>query len=86
MTHKLILDVPDEVFQPLATRAKRTGNTPEQTAIEWLLAFGMLAAQDPLEDLIGSLRGGTADWADQHDKYLGQSQLDPNGANPNVGN
>src|SRR5438067_2403633 len=33
MTHKLVLDVPNEVYNPLADAAKRAGATPEQLAI-----------------------------------------------------
>ena len=77
MSHQLILDVPNEVYDPLAKTAKQTGATPEQLAIDWLAAISRHAAKDPLEKWIGALPSSKSDWADQHDKYLGESLMDP---------
>ncbi len=77
MGHKLILDVPAEVFEPLAETAKQRGATPEQLAVEWLATLGRSASRDPLEAFIGALRGPVPDWADRHDQYLGQALTDP---------
>jgi len=38
MTHKLALEVPNEIYAPLADTAKRTGATPEELAVKWLAA------------------------------------------------
>jgi hypothetical protein len=75
MTHQLILDVPEEVYRPLIEAAQRKGSTPEQLAVEWLTA-GRQAAEDPLERFIGAIPSAVPDWADAHDKYLGQALND----------
>ncbi|MSQ95205.1 MAG: hypothetical protein EXR98_11705 [Gemmataceae bacterium] len=76
MSHQLILDVPNEVYDPLAATAKSTGATPEQLAVDWLTAMTRHAAKDPLEKWIGTLRSNVPDWADQHDKYLGEGLME----------
>ena len=79
MAHKLVLEIPEEVYQPLTTSAKRTGATPEAVAVEWLSAISRHAVRDPVEGFIGAFRSNIPDWADQHDKYLGEllkEQLD----------
>ena len=43
----------------------------------WLAAVSRHAALDPVEQFIGAVRTGVSDWADQHDKYLGQSHVGP---------
>ena len=86
MRHKLILDVPDPIYEPLAKVAKQTGITPEQVAVQWLEAAGSRSNHDPVENFIGAFRSDIPDWADQHDKYLGQALNDPNhGANKSEG-
>ena len=73
MSHELVLNVPDEVYNPLADTAKKTGATPEGLAVEWLTAVSRHAARDPVEKFIGAIHGGIPDWARQHDKYLGEA-------------
>ena len=76
MSHQLILDVPNEVYDPLAHTAKNTGATPEQLAVDWLVAMSRHAAKDPVENWIGALPSNISDWSDQHDKYLGEGLLE----------
>ena len=76
MSHQLILDVPNEVYDPLAENAKHSGATPEQLAVDWLAAMSRHAANDPVEKWIGALPGINSDWADQHDKYLGAGMME----------
>jgi len=75
MGHKLLLEVPEEVFEPLTSMAMRRGASPEELAVEWLLEFSRQAAGDPLDKFIGTIRSSVPDWTDQHDKYLGQDHL-----------
>ena len=75
MTHQLILEVPNEIYDPLAETAKSKGATPEHLALDWLAAMSYHASRDPMEKFIGSMPGDTPDWADQHDKYLGDELL-----------
>ena len=76
MAHTLVLQIPDEVYQPLAQKAKKSGVTPEKLAVEWLAVASHLGWQDPVENFIGAFSSNRSDWADQHDKYLGQALLD----------
>ncbi len=76
MEHKLILSVPENVYEPLAKSAERTGQTPEKLAVEWLATAAQYVSDDPLEEFIGAFRSNIPDWADQHDKYIGQALLD----------
>ena len=76
MGHRLILEVPQEVYDPLAAAANRSGATPEELAVAWLTAVSLQAAQDPVEGFIGVVRGNVPDWAEQHDKYLGEALRD----------
>jgi hypothetical protein len=77
MGRTLTLKLPEEVYQPLAQTAERTGTTPAQLAVEWLAAASRQATGDPLEPFIGALRTGVPDWPDQHDQYLGQALREP---------
>ena len=76
MSHQLILTIPNDVYDPLAQTAKNTGATPEQLAVDWLAVMSRHAARDPLEKHIGAMPSKVPDWADQHDKYLGQGVMD----------
>jgi hypothetical protein len=76
MSHQLILDLPNEVYDPLAETAKSTGATPEQLAVDWLVVMSRHAANDPLERFIGALPSKVPDWADQHDKHVGHALTD----------
>ena len=86
MGHTLTLEVPDEVYNPLLKTAEQTGQNPEELAIQWLAAVvetfsaeGLInhgTANDPLEEFIGAFKSDIPDWADQHDKHLGQSSAE----------
>jgi len=67
-----MLEVPEEIYQPLAKSAEQKGATPEELAIEWLAAAIRTAISDPVEKFIGAFSSNIPDWADQHDKYIGQ--------------
>ncbi len=73
MTHSLVLEVPEDVYLPLVKTAEAAGQKVEQLAIELLTAVARPAADDPVENFIGALHSDVPDWADAHDKYIGQS-------------
>lgn len=85
MSHRLILEVPPEVYAPLADTAQRAGATPEALAVAWLAAVSRHAARDPVEPFIGAFRSRVPDWADQHDKYLGQALREELGGEGDTG-
>jgi hypothetical protein len=45
MIHKLAIEVPNEIYGPLADTAKRTGTTPEEQAVKWLAAAAVPAGK-----------------------------------------
>jgi hypothetical protein len=79
MEHTLTLEVPETIYEPLVKAAEQTGRTPEELALEWLVTAMRAAIEDPVENFIGAFRGSISDWADQHDKYLGQTLMEPLG-------
>jgi hypothetical protein len=73
MPHTLTLEVPEDVYGPLAQMAGQTGQTLEKPAADWLASAVRQFADDPVLRFIGAFDSGGLDWADQHDKYIGQS-------------
>jgi len=71
MEHTLVLEVSEDVYEPLAKTAKQRGSSPEELAVEWLVSAIHKAIDDPVENFIGAFSSNIPDWADQHDKYLG---------------
>jgi hypothetical protein len=72
MGHTLTLDIPEDVYQSLIKQAEQTGQPPEVVAVQLLASAAQHRVDDPLEPFIGAFRGQDADWADQHDAYLGK--------------
>ncbi|ARV59883.1 hypothetical protein BZZ01_15720 [Nostocales cyanobacterium HT-58-2] len=72
MNHTLMLEIPDNLYEPLIKVAARIGRTPEELAVDWLSAAVQQYADDPLEKFIGAFRSDIPSWVDQHDKYIGQ--------------
>jgi hypothetical protein len=73
MGHMLTLDVPEDVYQALIQQTEQTGQPPEAVAVQLLVAAIQHRGDDPLAQFIGAFRGRAADWADQHDAYLGKA-------------
>ncbi len=76
MEHTLTIELSEEIYEPLTKTAKETGKTPEELAVEWLLLATRYALNDPVEEFIGAFHSDVPDWADQHDKYLGQALME----------
>jgi hypothetical protein len=72
MSHTLTLHVPAETYEPLERLARSLGQTPESLAVQWLSAVSHSAAHDPLEEFLGAFGDGPQNWADEHDRYLGE--------------
>ena len=76
MGHTLTLDVPEEVYQSLLQQAEQTGQPLEAVAVQLLASATQHRVDDPLERFIGAFHSQDADWADQHDAYLGKAAKD----------
>jgi hypothetical protein len=73
MGHTLRLDISDDLFEALRSRAKKEGTTLEQTAVERLAGSVVSAEDDPLLQFAGVLDSDLEDIAEHHDVYLGRS-------------
>ena len=76
MGHMLTLDVPEDVYQSLIQKAEQTGQPPEAVAVQLLATATQYRLDDPLEQFIGAFSSHGANWADQHDAYLGKAAKD----------
>jgi len=75
MGYSLTLELPENVYQSLKKTATQTEQSPEALAVQWLKKITQQQEIDPLEKFIGAFNSNIPDWADEHDKYLGQSLL-----------
>lgn len=75
MTHSITLEIPDSIYRPLAEEAEVQGRRVEEIALEKLTRNGSKEIEDPFEKFIGSFRSDIPDWAENHDKYLGESLM-----------
>ncbi len=71
MEHRLTITLPDEIFQPLVEAALRQGQTPEETAFEWIskaasakVANGEHKKKGDITRLFGSWDSGDPNSAD----------------------
>jgi hypothetical protein len=76
MSHILNITVPDTLYETLTKTARQTGQPLEAVATKWLTAAAEQFTHDPLEPFIGAFDSGGTDWADNHDRYLGQMGLE----------
>lgn len=73
MTYSLTLEVPENIYKPLAEEAEAKGREVEEIALEKLANGGTKQSEDPLDKFLGAFRSDVPDWAENHDKYLGES-------------
>ena len=76
MGHRLMLEVPGNVYQSLKQQAEQTGQSPEALALLLLATAAKRPSDDPLEQFIGIFSSRSADWADDHDAHLGKAAMD----------
>jgi hypothetical protein len=76
MGYTLTLDVPEDVYQLLIQKAAQIDQPLEVIAVQLLTTAAQQRADDPLEQFIGAFTSHDADWADQHDAYLGKAVKD----------
>lgn len=74
MSKTLVLELPDELGQQLATQATMQDISLEEIVLQHLIrgvSAGPPMEADPITPLLGSLRMGRNDVAEHHDAYLG---------------
>ena len=72
MTHSLVLEVPESIYQPIVEEAEAEGRKVKEIALEGLAVKKPQPTADPLDEFVGAVRSDVPDWADNHDKYLGE--------------
>jgi hypothetical protein len=73
MVHRLTLDIPDEVYQPLARQARQAGRPVETVAAECLArAVSPRRPSDELLRTAGAIDADVPDLCERLDEYLGQ--------------
>lgn len=75
MVHTLILEVPEEVYEPLVKKAKQAGQTPEKMVAQWLANAIQPLTDDPLLQLAGVFESDVTDVSEKHDEYIGQGLM-----------
>lgn len=75
MSYTVQVTIPDNLYNSLRETAQQTGQPIEVIASEWLSAAAEQFVHDPVASFIGALDSSGSDWADNHDAYLGQSQI-----------
>ena len=75
MAHRLVVDISEDVYESLVETAKKVGQDPKTLAAEWLADATQRVHDDPLERFIGAFNSRAADWADNHDKYIGEGAM-----------
>ncbi len=75
MTHSLLLEVPESIYQPIVEEAKAEGRKVEEIALERLEVKKPKQTADPLDEFVGAFRSDVPDWADNHYKYLGENLM-----------
>jgi len=75
MAHTMVLEVPEEIYRPLLKTAEQSKQQLETFVVRWLASAVQQFSNDPLEKFIGALKSDIPDWADQHDKYIGEALI-----------
>lgn len=76
MDRTITLEIPEETYEAIEMEAEAKGLEPAQMVVEWLseaIKRAQIAAEDPLEALIGTLECEVTDVAEHHDYYVGRA-------------
>lgn len=76
MTHQLLLNVPENIYQKLIKKAQKQGETLENIVLNYLDQVNLETEEDPLEQFIGAFDSKNSDWLENHDYYLGHSHVE----------
>ncbi len=76
MTHQLLLNIPDSLYQVLLKTAQEKGETLENLALKCLNEAKNKLETDPLDKFIGAFNSNNSDWLENHDYYLGKTNLE----------
>ena len=72
-----MIDIADDVYQPLLERAQAVGRTPESLVSELISrSVNPPKPGELLRRWIGAIDSGVSDVAERHDEYIGQALYD----------
>jgi hypothetical protein len=71
--HTLTLELPDDIYEPLLDKAKRSSSTLEALLTQLAAKAVQPMPEDPLLKLLGSIGSDVSDVSSRHDDYLGRS-------------
>ena len=72
MPKSLTIELPDEVYAVLEELAAEEGKSVQELGAEWLTAMVARILDDPLEQIIGTIKVGIPNWSERHDELLGE--------------
>ncbi len=72
MGHILKLELSEDIYILLKKLSEKAGQMPEILATQWVISEARKQADDPLEKFIGKFELNKPDWADNHDRYIGE--------------
>lgn len=75
MERTLVLEVPEEIYQPLIKKAQQVGQTPEKVVLQWLTNALRPVNDDPLLQLAGAFESEATDLSEKHDDYIGRGLI-----------
>ena len=71
MPKLLTIELPDKVYAVLEELAAEEGKSVQELGAEWLMAMVARILDDPLEQVIGTIKVGILNWLERHDELLG---------------
>ena len=71
LANTLTLQLPETTYAQLVRRAQRSGQAPEQIALQWIINAVQAETEDPLLQLAGIFAAETPDISERHDEYIG---------------
>ncbi len=75
MTHSIILEVPENIYQGIVKEAESKKRKVEEIALERLAKDTPQGIEDALDEFVGAFRSNVPDWANNHDKYLSENLM-----------
>jgi hypothetical protein len=70
MTHQLLLNIPENIYQKLIIKAQKQEQTLENIALKYLAQITVEMEEDPLDNFISAFNSDNSDWLENHDHYL----------------
>jgi len=70
MPKLLTIELPDEIYAVLEELAAEESKRVQELRAEWLTAMVTRILDDPLEQVMGTIKVGIPNWSEHHDEFL----------------